>query len=63
MEEVHIAIYILCDEISSRRQIVETAFSCITSFLPRYIKVRTEQGFKIRVMAAVLAYSMAFLIN
>ena len=50
-------------EISSRRQIVETAFSCITSFLPRYIKARTEQGFKIRVMATVLAYSMAFLVN
>lgn len=45
-------------EISSRRQIVETSFSCITDLLPRYIHARTEQGFLIRVLCAVLAYSM-----
>ena len=43
--------------IGSRRQIVETAFSCITNLLPRYIKAITEKGFMIRVMSAVLAYS------
>ena len=48
-------------EISSRRQIIETAFSCITSLLPRYIKARTERGFMIKVMCAVLAYSVSFL--
>ena len=32
-------------QISSKRQIVETTFSCITHLLPRSIIVRTEQGF------------------
>ena len=27
-------------KISSRRQIVETAFSCITNLLPRYVRAR-----------------------
>ena len=49
-------------EISSRRQIVETAFSCITSLLPRYIKAHTEQGFLIRIMAAILSYCMSLMI-
>ena len=44
--------------ISSRRQIVETAFSCITGMLPRYIRARTQRGFLLRVMSAVLAYSV-----
>ena len=44
--------------ISSRRQIVETAFSCITSLLPRSIRASTERGFLLRVMTAILAYSI-----
>jgi IS5 family transposase len=44
--------------ISSRRQIVETAFSCITDLLPRYIHAVTERGFLLRVLCAILAYSM-----
>lgn len=44
--------------ISSRRQIVETAFSCITSLLPRSIRVSTCQGFLMRVMGSILAYSI-----
>ena len=44
--------------ISSRRQIVETAFSCITSLLPRSIRASTAHGFLLRVMTAVLAYSV-----
>ncbi|MFZ0564672.1 MAG: IS982 family transposase [Chlamydiales bacterium] len=48
-------------EISSRRQIIETAFSCITNLFPRYLKVRTEAGFMIKVMYAVLAYCTSFL--
>jgi hypothetical protein len=45
--------------ISSRRQIVETVFSCITGMLPRYIRARTQRGFLLRVMSAVLAYSVS----
>lgn len=45
--------------ISSKRQIVETTFSCITHMLPRSIIVRTEQGFLIRVICAILAYSFS----
>lgn len=48
-------------EISSRRQIVETAFSCITSLLPRNLKVRTERGFLIKVLCTILAYSCSFI--
>lgn len=47
--------------ISSRRQIIETAFSCITSLFPRFIKSRTENGFLIKVFCFVLAYSASFL--
>jgi hypothetical protein len=47
--------------ISSKRQIVETAFSCITNLFPRYIKARTEQGFLIKVFCFILAYSASFL--
>lgn len=48
-------------EISSKRQIVETAFSTITSLLPRYIKSRTESGFMLKVFCFVLAYGATFL--
>lgn len=44
--------------ISSRRQIVETAFSCITSLLPRTIRASTDRGFLLRIISAVLAYSL-----
>lgn len=47
--------------ISSRRQIVETAFSGITSLFPRYIRSRTESGFLIKVFCFILAYSASFL--
>ena len=45
--------------ISSRRQIVETAFSCIAALLPRSLIVRTEQGFWVRVMGALLGYCIS----
>ena len=48
-------------QISSKRQIVETAFSCITALLPRSLIVRTEDGFRLRVMCAILAYSFSFI--
>lgn len=48
-------------EISSRRQIVETAFSSITNLLPRYLKVRTEKGFLLKVICTILAYSFSFI--
>lgn len=47
--------------IGSSRQIVETAFSCITNMLPRCLRARTDQGFKIRLMGAILAYSLGHL--
>ena len=47
--------------ISSKRQIIETAFSCITSLFPRFIKTRTENGFLIKVFCFILAYSASFL--
>jgi len=47
--------------ISSRRQIVETAFSCITRLLPRSIQASTERGFLLRIVSAVLAYSIGCL--
>ncbi len=48
-------------KISSKRQIVETAFSVITGLLPRALIVRTEQGFWVRIFSAVLAYSLSLL--
>ncbi len=45
--------------ISSRRQIVETVFSCITGLFPKNLKVRTEAGFMIKVFCSVLAYSIS----
>lgn len=47
--------------IGSRRQIVETAFSCITNMLPRYLRARTNRGFSVRLMATILGYSIGFL--
>ena len=49
--------------ISSKRQIVETAFSRITSLFPRNIKARTEKGFLTKVFCFVLAYSASFICN
>ena len=49
----------LAQIISPRRQIVETCFSCITALLPRYIKYTTEQGFLLKVVTTVLAYSFS----
>lgn len=47
--------------ISSKRQIVETAFSCITNLFPRYVKSRTENGFLLKIFCFILAYSASFL--
>lgn len=47
-------------EISSRRQIIETAFSHITNLFPRHLKARTEAGFILKVICVVLAYSNLF---
>ena len=44
--------------ISSQRQIVETAFSCMTHLLGRSIRSNTESGFYIRLMSAIIAYSI-----
>lgn len=48
-------------QISSKRQIVETAFSSILNQFPRYIKSRTENGFLIKVFCFILSYSTSFL--
>ena len=40
-------------KITSKRQIVETAFSCITNLLPRAIIVRTQQGFRVSVIPRI----------
>lgn len=48
-------------QISSKRQIIETAFSSITNLFPRYIKSRTEKGFLVKVFCFILAYSASFL--
>lgn len=50
-------------EISSKRQIIETAFSCITDLLPRNLRACTERGFLIKVFCAILAYSVSFFSN
>jgi hypothetical protein len=47
--------------ISSKRQIVETAFSSIINMFPRFIKSRTENGFLIKIFCFVVAYSASFL--
>lgn len=50
-------------EISSKRQIIETTFSRITSLFPRQIKASTEKGFLTKIFCFVLAYSASFLWN
>ena len=47
-------------EISSKRQIIETAFSCIMDKFPKHLRARTEQGFLIKIFSFILAYGMAF---
>jgi len=49
--------------ISSKRQMIETAFSQITALFPRSIKTRTEKGFLTKIFCFVLAYSASFLCN
>jgi len=48
-------------EISSKRQIIETAFSCITDLFPRNLRACTEYGFLLKVFSSVLAYSISIL--
>lgn len=48
-------------QISSKRQIIETAFSSIINQFPRYIKSRTEHGFLIKIFCFILSYSTSFL--
>jgi hypothetical protein len=48
-------------EISSKRQIVETAFSSILNQFPRCIRSRTENGFLLKVFCFILSYSISFL--
>jgi len=48
-------------KISSKIQIIETAFSCITDLFPRNLRARTEKCFLIKVFCTILAYSMSFL--
>jgi IS5 family transposase len=47
--------------ISSKRQVVETAFSSIVNQFPRYIRSRTEIGFLLKVFCFILSYSLSFL--
>ena len=47
--------------ISSKRQIIETAFSSILNQFPRYIRSRTERGFLLKVYCFILSYSISFL--
>jgi hypothetical protein len=48
-------------KISSKRQIIETAFSCILDQFPRYIRSRTEKGFLLKIYCFILSYSFSFL--
>lgn len=48
-------------DISSKRQIIETTFSCILDQFPRYIRSRTEKGFLLKVYCFILSYSISFL--
>ena len=48
-------------QISSKRQIVQTAFSSIINQFPRYIKCRTENGFLIKIFCFILSYSASFI--
>ena len=47
--------------ISSKRQIVETAFNSITTLFPRNIKARTEKGFLTKILCFIIAYNASFL--
>jgi hypothetical protein len=47
--------------ISSKRQIIETVFSCITRLFPRDLRASSEKGFLIKIYSAVLAYSVGYL--
>ena len=47
-------------QISSKRQIIETAFSSILNLFPRHIRCRTEKGFLIKVFGFVIAYCISF---
>ncbi|CCB90349.1 unknown protein [Waddlia chondrophila 2032/99] len=47
--------------ISSKRQIVETAFNSITTLFPRNIKASTERGFLTKIICFVIGYSTSFL--
>lgn len=46
---------------SRRRQMVEVSFSCIKRLLPRYMNVRTDKGFYIKLLSTILAYSFCCL--
>jgi IS5 family transposase len=48
-------------DISSKRQIIETAFSSIVNQFPRYIRSRTEEGFLLKITCFILSYSISFL--
>jgi len=41
---------------ASKRNIIETVFSAITSKMPRNIKARTEKGFLIKTVLFILAF-------
>ena len=47
--------------ISSRRQRIETTFSQITQLLPATIRARTQTGFMVRLMSAILAFSISLI--
>ena len=49
--------------ISSKRQTVETTFSCITDLFPRNLRFRTERGFLLKIFCFILAYSTSFVCN
>ena len=42
--------------LSIHRNRLETVFSLITSRLPRYIKVRTEKGFALKLLFSIIGY-------
>lgn len=47
--------------ISSKRQIVETAFNSITNLLPRNFRSVTEKGLFIKIYSTIMAYGTSFL--
>jgi predicted ABC-type ATPase len=48
---------------SKKRNLIETVFSVIVSKMPRQIKARTEQGFILKIIFFILAYSMGLYLN